>query len=828
MLATGSYARLNTIGKVFDGAAEQRQVAFLEGKPVVAFSIARSVGANMVDVENGVDTKLKQLESTLPAAVHIKKIRSQAKFVHQSYDACIDSLLLGAVLAVVVIWLFLGNWRAALISALAMPLSLIPAFAVMKGAGFTLNNMSLLGLSLVIGVLVDDAIVEIENIVRHIKLGKSPFQAALEAADEIGLAVLATTMTLVVVFVPVAFMGGIPGQFLKQFGLTVAAAVLFSLLVARMLTPLMAAYFMNSMNVEHQNNWLKRTYEKALHWALGHRIACVIAAVAFFAASILLLKTLPTSLIGNVDRGETMLTVSLPPGSTLAQTQSAILQISKLLDARTEVQQVFATIGSPSTGSMSSGGSAGEINKATVYISLLPRDKRKLSQQQFEQVVRPQLNQVAGARMAFTNVSGITGKLKVVLTSNDANTLVKDSDALANEMRGIPGISDIISSASLRRPEILVVPNFAKAAEQGVSVQLIAHTAMIATLGDIDANLPKFNLDNRQVNIRVQMDPKYRHDLETIRNLHVIGKGMRLIPLSSVADVRMGRGPSQIDRMDRARQVSIEASLSPGLTLGDALKKVHELPAYKAMPTSIVDVATGDVEIQRDIFTGFGAALGAAVLLIYAVLVLLFDGYLHPLTIMVSLPLALGGALMGLIVAHQSLGFYALIGIVMLMGLVTKNSILLVEHCLMSMKEGKTRQQAIIESGEARMQPILMTTVAMIVGMLPIALGLGSGAEARAPMAISIVGGLITSTLLTLLVVPVVFTYIDDFQNWLLRFMPKPQVNKAKSQTHDAAKAMSEEAIEGAGAETRSGIGTGAGAGTTTEKEREATLSGKL
>lgn len=773
MLSNGTYARLNTIGKVFDGSAEQRQAAFLDGKPVVAFSIARSVGSNVVDVENGVDARLNVLQKTLPPDVQVKKIRSQAKFVHESYDACIDSLLIGAVLAVIVIWLFLGNWRAAIISALAMPLSLIPAFAVMKTAGFTLNNMSLLALSLVIGVLVDDAIVEIENIVRHMKMGKSPFQAALEAADEIGLAVLATTMTLVVVFVPVAFMGGIPGQFLKQFGLTVAAAVLFSLLVARMLTPLMAAYFMKDMHEAEWGSSLLKIYDKALTWALRHRIGTIAAAVTFFIASLILFRMLPTSLIGNVDRGETMLSVNLPPGTSLKDTTSVVLQLTEKLRVRQEVQQVFTTIGSPSAGSIRSSGSAGEVNKANVYVTLVPREKRRLSQQQFEQVTRPELNKVPGARLAFTNVSGISGKLKVVLASNDSTTLVKESDNLSSQMRTIPGISDIVSSAALRRPEILVMPNFSKTAEQGVSVQLIAHTAMIATLGDTDANLPKFNLGDRQVNIRVQLDPKYRHDLETIRNLRVIGKNMRLIPLSSVAEVRMGSGPSQIDRMDRARQVTLDASLSPDLTLGDALKLVHSLPAYKSLPSSISDVATGDVEIQRDIFSGFGAALAAGVLLIYGVLVLLFDGYLHPLTIMAALPLALGGALIGLVVSHQSLGFYALIGIVMLMGLVTKNSILLVEYCLMSMKSGTPRLQAIVESGEARLRPILMTTVAMIVGMLPIALGIGAGSEARAPMAISVIGGLITSTLLTLIVVPVVFTYIDDFQNWLIRFLPQ-------------------------------------------------------
>ncbi len=790
MVAGGNFARINTLGTVCDGTSEQRQSALLNGKPVVAFSIVRSVGANMVGVEKGVDAKLATLAKTLPPDVKVTKIRSEARFVRESYDACIDSLAFGAVLAIIVIWWFLGNWRAAIISALAMPLSLIPAFAVMKVFDFTLNNMSLLGLSLVIGVLVDDAIVEIENIVRHMNMGKKPFRAALDASDEIGLAVVATTMTLVVVFVPVAFMGGIPGQFLKQFGITVAAAVLFSLIVARMLTPLMAAYYMKEMKEQKGGGKLMALYDRILHWALAHRILAVAAGLIFFMGSIALLKTLPTSVIGNVDRNETMLTVELPPGANLADTTNTVQKLFEKLHVRPEVDQVFATIGAPTTGKMNSGGSAGEVNKANIYISLLPREKRKLTQEQFESDVRAELNAVPGARLAFTRIGGITGKLKAVLTSDDGAVLAREADKVANEMRSIPGISDIVSSASNLRPEILVKPNFSRAAEQGVSVQAIAHTAMIATLGDIAANLPKFNLSDRQINIRVQLDPQYRQDLETIRNLRVSGRMGRLVPLSSVAEVEMGSGPAQIDRMDRARQVTIEASLSPELPLGKALELVHQLPSYKALPTSITDTPSGDVEIQKDIFTGFAAALAAAVLLIYAVLVLLFEGYLHPFTIMMSLPLALGGALMALVIAHQSLGFYALIGIVMLMGLVTKNSILLVEYCLMSMKEGKPRYQAIVEAGEARMRPILMTTIAMIAGMLPIALGIGAGSEARAPMAICVVGGLITSTLLTLIIVPVVFTYVDDLQKWVERFLPKAHIEHATDINEAAAKKL--------------------------------------
>lgn len=763
------WARLDTLGTVEDGTSDQRQMALLDGRPVVAFSIVRSTGANMVGVEEGVDHKLEQLKHELPPDIKIAKIRTQTRFVHDSFHAAMDSLVIGGILAVIVVWIFLRDWRAAVICSLAMPLSLIPTFAVMYAAGFTLNNMSLLGLSLVIGVLVDDAIVEIENIVRHITMGKTPFQAALDAADEIGLAVVATTATIIVVFIPVAFMGGIPGKFLKQFGFTVAASVFFSLVVARMLTPLIAAYFLKSVPEKHGKGKFTLLYERLLDHSLRRRLLAVVVGVGFFVFSIMLFRMMPTSVIGSIDRGECLLSVEMPPGTPLSDTRAIVDRITQIVSKRPEVKSVFAQIGAGTSGRGRTQGSAGEVNKGTVYISLVPRDKRSYTQQQFEAVLRPLLSEIPGPRFSFGSGTGISGKLKVILASDDPSALERTAYQLESEMRGIKGLSDIVSTASLKRPEIQVKPDFARASEQGVSVQSVARTALIATLGDIEANLPKFNLETRQINIRVQLDPKYRTDPQIIRNLRVARADGQLVPLSTVAAITAGSGPSQIDRYDRARQVTIESSLEPGATLGPILAQVKTLPAYKAMPASVKDIPAGDVEIQRDIFSGFTWALSTGVLLIYFVLVLLFGNFLHPLTIMMSLPLSLGGALLALVMFNQSLGFYALIGIVMLMGLVTKNAILLVEYCLMAQRTGLSRYDAIVKSGETRMRPILMTTVAMIAGMCPIAFGIGAGSEARAPMAISVVGGLVTSTLLTLVIVPVVFTYIDDLQSWLLR-----------------------------------------------------------
>lgn len=775
------WARLDTLGTIEDASSEQRQLALFNNEPVVAFSVVRSTGANMVEVEEGVDSKLEELKKAIPPDIEIEKIRTQSTYVHQSYHAAIDSLLIGGGLAVFVVWLFLRDWRSAVISSLAMPLSLIPTFAVMKAAGFTMNNMSLLGLALVIGVLVDDAIVEIENIVRHMGLGKKPFKAAFDAADEIGLAVVATTMTIIVVFVPVAFMGGIPGKFLRQFGLTVAAAVFFSLVVARMLTPLMAAYLLKPVQDEHDKGPIMRLYDKTLLWSLRNRFKTVAAGAIFFALSIVLFKMMPTSVIGSIDRGESMVNVELPPGTTLKVTEEKIRTLTDILRKEPEVKNVFSQVGTPTEGGgRGRTGSAGAVNSGTLYVTLVDRSKRKRSQQQFEDEIRDKLNAVSGPRLSFLARGGITGKLKLVLVGDDSHVLREFTDKLCDEIRTLPGISDIVSSAALERPEIQVIPDFAKAAEQGLSVETIARTALIATLGDVERNLPKFNLPERQINIRVQIDPKYREDPNMIGKLRVAANDGTMVPLCNVAEVRFASGEAEIKRYDRSRQVTIDASLAEGFPLGEALKKIHKLPTWSKMPKTIKNIPAGDVEIQKDIFSGFAWALTVGVFLIYGVLVLLFGGFLQPLTIMMSLPLSLGGALIALMITGDTLGFYALIGIVMLMGLVTKNAILLVEYCLMTQNSGVSRTQAIIRAGETRMRPIVMTTVAMVAGMFPIALRMGAGSEARAPMAVAVIGGLITSTLLTLVVVPVVYTLIDDVEQWIKAKFGFMGLNKAE------------------------------------------------
>ena len=758
-LPGGRWVELNALGTVTDGSSEQRHMALLDGKPAVGMEVVRRRGHNIVAVEKDAEAVVKELEKKYPD-VKLTQVFSGAQFVRESCEATFESLILGAILAVVVIWLFLRDSRAALISALAMPLSVIPTFAFMKAMNFTLNDMSLLGLALVIGILVDDAIVEIENIVRHMNMGKKPYFASIDAADEIGLAVVATTLAAVVVFLPVAFMGGIPGQFFRQFGLTVSVAVFCSLLVARLITPVMAAYWLKKHEEHHDETWINRVYNNALKVVIKHRLITVIAGIMFFAASIWLFKTLPTSLVSRIDRGESHIRVELPPGSQLRDTVAVLQELNKIVLKRPEVKTIF-----------SSAGSGGEVNQGRLIVLLKPRDKRKLTQDQFEDLIRPQLLLVPGARVTFGGGWG-SGAVHILLTSHDPEALQNTASELVKEIRTVPGLTDIQSSAAALRPEIVVHPDFARAAEQGVSVESIARTALVATMGDIDANRPKFDLSDRQIAIVVRLDPKFRQKMSVVGNLRVLGNNGRLVPLSSVAHVEFDSGLFKVDRYDRARQVSITAKFGANLTLGEAISKIHNLPSFKHMPPSVSEHKAGDAEIQSDIFGGFGYSIITGVLLIYAVLVLLFRGFLHPFTIMMSLPLSLGGALIGLLLFNKPIDMYALIGIVMLMGLVTKNAILLVEYCLVAMNEGMTREEAIFTAGRTRMRPILMTTTAMIAGMLPIAIGLGAGAEARAPMAIAVVGGLFMSTILTLLVVPVVFTYMDDFQKWVLKHFP--------------------------------------------------------
>ena len=788
LLPQGGSVPLSSLGIVEDKFGDVRQAARLNNQPVVAFQVLRSTGSVLVTVEQGVKAAVKELQKTLPADVKLDLIFTRADIVRQSYQSTIDELIQASLLAVIVILVFLRDWRATLITAVALPLSIIPTFAVQQAFGYTLNNMTLLALALAVGNLVDDAVVEIENMERHMAMGKSAWEAAFESSDEVGLAVIASSATIIAVFMPVAFMGGIPGQFFQPFGVTVAVSTIFSTLVARMVTPMMGAYLLKEKESRDTINRVStgtgrtikffnfkftlpgsgngnrklitekrrgfQPYRSLLEWALRHRLTTMAIALAFFIASLTLVPLIPKGFVDEGDFGISNVSIELPPGSTLSDVNKVVTQATDIIRQNPVVERVLATE---------------EINSAILNINLKPREERNISQKQFEEQVRPSFEQIPGARVSFQSQSpgGGSKGLSIVLRSENPEALNQAADALEKQMRTIAGLAEVSSTASLVKPEILVIPNPQRAADLGVTVQAIARTASLATIGDNEANLAKFNLSDRQIPIRVQIDPKARADINTITNLQVLSQNGRLIPLVAVADIRFGSGPATINRYDRARQVAVEANLQ-GISLGEAVKTINELPLMQNLPLGVVQQPSGSAKIMQDIFGRFGGALGLALMCIYAILVLLYNNFLHPLSIMAALPFCLGGALIALMVAQKPLGIYALIGVVLLLGIVTKNSILLVDYTIINMQEGKTQRQALVESGVSRLRPILMTSLATIAGTLPLALGIGAGSEVRQPMGIAIMGGFTTSTLLTLVVVPVIFSYIDNFQTWIM------------------------------------------------------------
>ncbi len=804
VLPNGSSVPLTSLGEVSNSFGEVRQNALLNGKPVVAFQILRSSGSTLVTVEEGVRDAVKKLEKTLPSDVKFQLIFTRADFIRQSYNNTIDDLILASILAVVTIMLFLRNWRATLITAVALPLSIIPTFAVQKWLGYTLNNMTLLALALAIGNLVDDAVVEIENMERHLEMGKKPLQAAIESAQEVGLAVIACSATIIAVFLPVAFMGGVPGQFFQPFGVTIAVSTIFSTLVARTVTPMMGAYLLKvkkvKSNDETSGNGKKsksrfygfpftfrirfQPYKSLLKWSLRHRLTTMLLAIAFFVASLTLIPMIPKGFVDSGDLGISTVNLELPPGSTLEDTTKTVQKATQLLQENPAVSSVLANIGS------GGGTESAAVNRSTLFVKLKEKEERKISQADFEQQMRTKFLEIPGTRISFQGQGAGGGRksLSIVLRSEAPEALMQTANALETQMRSVPGLVEVGSTASLVKPEVVVIPDPARAADLGVTVQAIARTASLATIGDNEANLAKFNLPDRQIPIRIQIDPRARNDIETLRNLKVPGRNNTLVPLVAVADIRFGSGPAQIDRYDRARQVSVEANLSQGVSLGTALQQVKALPAMNPLPAGVNEQSSGDAKIMSDIFGRFGGALALAVMCIYAILVLLYNNFLHPITIMAALPFSVGGALLGLMIAQKALGLYALIGIVLLMGIVTKNSILLVDYTIIHLEEGMSQYQAILTAGVSRLRPILMTSLASIAGTLPLAFGIGAGAEVKSPMGIAIIGGFTTSTLLTLVVVPVLFSYIDNLQNWLKKFGrggsdKKHEQNKSEEQT---------------------------------------------
>ena len=791
-LSDGRHIRLDQVANIRDGIAERRSAALLNGQPVIGFEITRSKGESEVDVEKGVVEALDKLKAAHPD-IKITEAFNFVKPVVDNYKGSMSLLYEGAILAILVVWLFLRDWRATIIAATALPLSILPALIGMYYFGFTLNTVTLLAMSLVVGILVDDAIVEIENIIRHLRMGKSPYEAAMEAADEIGLAVIATTFTLIAVFLPTAFMSGIAGKFFVQFGWTAALAIFASLLVARLLTPMMSAYILKPWvgKIEAQNEIsqdqaiydqgtsslakdrssdgkVMRGYMRLVTWCLNHRWITLFGAIAFFIGSVMLIPLLPTGFVPPPDTGQTQVRLELTPGSQFSDTLKTAEYARSLIKDHPEIKSIYTTIGGGAAGTDPfSGGASSEPRKATLTIQTSERSDRSASLQTIEEEIRQKLAPLPGARIQV-GLAGNNSQYQLALSGDDPEALMDTARKLERELRTIPNIGSITSSAALIRPELVIRPDFAKAADLGVTTYDIAETLRIATAGDFDQNLAKLNLSQRQVPVVIKLPLAARQDQDLMKRLMI--KGSRgPVMLGTIAEVNIESGPSQIDRFNRLRNINFNIELN-NQPLGDVAAKVDQLPTMKNLPPTVKRTNIGDAEVMQELFSSFGLAMLTGVLCIYVVLVLLFKDFLQPITILVALPLSLGGAFVLLLLAKSSFSMPSLIGLIMLMGIASKNSILLVDYAIIARNEKHySRFNALLDACHKRARPIIMTTLAMGAGMLPIALGIGTDPSFRAPMAISVIGGLITSTFLSLLVIPVVYTFIDDI-NRKIRF----------------------------------------------------------
>ncbi len=792
-LPNGRFVKISDLGAIKDTYAEPKSFSRFDDTPVVTFGVFRAKGASEVSVAETVGKSLDKVRAENPN-VQIELINDSVYFTYGNYEAAMHTLAEGALLAIAVVFLFLRNWRATLISAVALPLSAIPTFYIMDLMGFSLNLVSFLALTLATGILVHDAIVEIENIARHIKMGKTPYRAAIEAADEIGLAVIATTFTIIAVFVPVSFMPGIPGQYFIQFGLTVAFSVFFSLMVARLITPMMAAYLMRAedgMEDHHDNDGLlMKGYTRLVRGTTGRwytRYATLLAAIGFLIGSLVLLSQVPGSFLPPEDASRIVLSVELPPNATLDETGKTTKAIYDRVHDINGVESVFVLGGASPKGDL-------ELRRATVTLSL-----QKLDHSLVKKVVNDVLGKlpVVGPMLPKVEVHGrvrpqwdiekeVFAKLRDIpdvriLKLNDRgerdlsfNFLSKNEKdlneavgVLESKLRADPLLANVSAEGALPRPELQVRPRLDQAARLGITPQQISETVRVATIGDVDAALAKISLDDRQIPIRVQTSLDFRRDLASIRALKIQTASGGMVPLSSVADIDYSEGASSIKRNNRNRVVAIGSDLPQGVALDSASARFREIVKEANLPPTVQLAESGDTKVQQEMQQSFVNAMLMGLMLVLTVLILLFKDVIQPFTILFSLPLAIGGVALGLIVTSNPLSMPVLIGILMLMGIVTKNAILLVDFAIEMRRHGMERVEAMVEAGRKRARPIIMTSIAMSAGMLPSALGVGEGGSFRAPMAIAVIGGIIVSTVLSLVVVPSFFLIMDDLSRLL-------------------------------------------------------------
>lgn len=748
-IKNGYSIKLSDLGVLHEHSDQQYSITKLDGKPIITFQVFRSKGSSEITVAAAVKHKLDKI-TQIDSNINFKEVFSLVTLTENMYKETRWNFIEGTLLTIIVVYLFLRDKRATAIAAVAIPLSILPTFLCISWLGFTLNNLTLLGITLVVGVLVDDAIVEIENIYRHMNAGKDPYQSSLIASDEIGISVIATTLVICAVFLPVSFMKGISGQYFKQFGITVAIAALFSLLVARLLVPMLAAYLLKKpMLVKGRSNvWSK--YDSLVKWTLNHRKKSMLYAVISIIISFGFIPFLSSSFIPYEDYSKSLLSVELPIGTTIEKTDAMAQQVAAVFKKHSEVEYVLTSI------------EDGSVNKATISVKLVPPQSRKFDQRTFDKMIMPEIKKLPDIRASFTNVMGQKDLSIMFLSDNDKllSSIVKK---IEQEMRRVKGFTDVYANTNNNQPEIIIIPDFSKAAMLGITAQEISDALSVATVGDIEANLAKISINNKLIPIRVKLLQNDKQSINTIRNLKLINNKGNSIPLSAVARFDFNIGQSMIDRYDGKRKMLIEANLN-NITLGEALYKIQSLSTMRNLPPEVKVQYGGDAELMSEVFVEFWKAIGVGLLLVYAIQVLLYKNWLQPLTRMFALPLSIGGVFITLFITGTDLSLSTFIGILMLMGIADKNSILLVDYIFKSIKQGLSCQEAIVRACTVRSYPIIMTSVAMFMGMLPVVC---MGDAFRASLAITVMGGLISSTILSLVFVPVMFTYVHDLEQWL-------------------------------------------------------------
>ena len=792
----GRTIRLGEVATARDGTAEPTSSALYNGRDAVGVMVKKSKGFSTSQVSAQVLARVKAISATLPKGTRLDVVQNSGDHVDRSVQNVEEALIEGALLTVLVVFLFLNSWRSTVITGLALPVSVLSSFIAVYAFGFTLNTMSLLGLSLAIGILIDDAIVVRENIVRHIEMGKDHFKASHDGTDQIGLAVTATTFSIVAVFVPIGFMGDVAGQWFKPFALTIACAVLVSLFVSFSLDPMLSAYWADPQVEGHErrnpiaraldrfNDWFNRQadrYTRVIGWALDHRWWMVTLAAAALASAIVLqvefggFGFIPTS-----DRSELTIQVETPPGSNLAYTKMKTEEMARRARSHTNLTEyTFSTVGGSGAGQQP-GGTIGGADLGSVYVRMVPKKNRTISQSDFGEMMRKEAQQIGGANVyVFTSgFGGIRKQIQVELRGADAVILNRLADSVMKIVKSVPNAVDVGLSTKGQRPELEINLNRALAGSMGVTVGQVAQSLRPAFAGIDAGDWVDPAGENRKV--RIRLTPEARTKISDIERLPlVVGGGAAggketVMPLGQIATVSAGLGPAIISHLDRDNVVVVEAN-TQGRSLGEVNADITAKLAGFALPTGYRITAGGEVKDQQQVFSRMFEAMGIAVLLMYLILVIQFGSFLEPLAIMISLPLSLIGVVLALLITHGTLNIMSLIGVILLMGIVAKNAILLIDFAKWGQESGKDRRTAIIEAGRVRLRPIMMTTLALIAGMIPVALGRGEGADFRAPLGRAIIGGVITSTVLTLLVIPTIYEILDDWRLKAIGFMNFPQ-----------------------------------------------------